>query len=157
MTNKFGRQALTKNWIRRSHSANPASKIWATDTKISGDDVENLLPTMNNLGITDVNLYTSAHGSASGANWDKQTDARRKPHRTFFLEDLDIAKQAARSEGMNITVVDMGILTRHNMQQRLSQDGDHVIGTCYGIADDVVMESLNLPQVTVYKLLQPRP
>ncbi len=41
------------------------------------------------------------------------------------------------------------------MRDRVARDGDHVIATCYGIADEVVMEALNLSNVSLYYLRPP--
>jgi hypothetical protein len=47
----------------------------------------------------------------------------------------------------------MALLNKQQMQHHLLQDGVHVIGSCFGLSDEVVMEALNIQQATVYLLI----
>jgi RHS repeat-associated protein len=157
MTDGNGKPYLTRKWLRRSHSANPGSRIWAADTAIASEHFTNLFRTLAQKGIKEVNLYTGAHGSPHGDNWHPDTGKRLDPDDTFFIEDFVRTRKAAESVGMKIRPVNMANLTRQQVQRRLMKDGVHILGTCYGLADEVVMEALKLTSVTVYQLDLPCP
>ena len=144
---------LLRRWKRGYHAENPRSHIWAADTSISSSNVTNLLA---NLGDkkrkpTHANLYTGAHGSPDGMNWDPVTGKRLDPHPAFFDQDRDVGT-VALGMGITINLVDLGSETKQSIARRLRNDGVHIMSTCFGLSDEVVMESLNLSHVTVYDL-----
>jgi hypothetical protein len=54
--------------------------------------------------------------------------------------------------GITINLIDLGSETKQSIARRLRVDGVHIMSTCFGLSDEVVMESLNLSHVTVYDL-----
>lgn len=157
MTDRSGKPYLARKWLRRPHIDNPKSGIWAADTAIASEHFTNLFQALAQKGIKEVNLYTGAHGNPYGDNWNPDTGRRLNPDDTFFVEDFVRTRTAAASVGMKIKPVNMANLTRQQVQRRLATDGVHIMGTCYGLADDVVMEALKLTNVTVYQLDLPSP
>lgn len=157
LINRFGAPYLARRWARRSHAQNSGSRIWAPDTAISADHFTNLFRNLASKGVTEVNVYTGAHGSPYGGNWHNVTGKRLNGDDQLFIEDFVHTRKAAESVGIRIKPINLGNMTRQQMQHRLMKSGVHIIGTCYGLSDDAVMEALNLSHVTVYKLTDPRP
>lgn len=151
-TNRFGEPALERQWIYGRHHRNPYSVIWAADTAVAGEDFTKVFKLLAGVGATKVNVYTGAHGEPYGRNWHLRTGERLDAEPQFFLEDLVDTKKAAKAVGATITPVNMALLTKQEMQHHLLRGGVHLIGSCFGLADEVVMEALNLQQVTVYHL-----
>jgi RHS repeat-associated protein len=148
-----GNPYLVRRWERGSHFQNSQSRIWAADTSISASNVANLLRNLSKKKrITSVNVYTGAHGDPSGMNWDPQTGKRLDPHRDFLLQDRTDTERTAQDMGITINLVDLGSETKQSIANRLRSNGVHIMSTCFGLSDEVVMESLNLSHVTVYDL-----
>jgi len=152
-TNRFGKPDLVKEWTYGAHGRNPDSSIWAPDTAINGTDFTKIFQLMSRYGVTKVNVYTGAHGEPYGRNWHLRTGERLDVEPEFFLEDVVHTKRAARAVGVTINPINMALLNRQQMQHHLLQDGVHVIGSCFGLSDEVVMEALNIQQATVYLLV----
>jgi RHS repeat-associated protein len=151
-TNRFGNPALERQWMFGPHHGNPYSVIWAADTVVAGEDFTKVFQLLARVGATNVNVYTGAHSEPYGRNWHLRTGERLDVDPSFFLEDLVHTKRAAKAVGVTITPINMGLLTKQQMQHHLLRDGVHLIGSCFGLSDEVVMEALNLRQVTVYDL-----
>jgi RHS repeat-associated protein len=149
-TNRFGQTSLKTGWTSGTHSRNPKSSIWAPDTSINEKDFPEIFKVLSEKGTTEVNVYTGAHGVPDGRNWHLRTGERLLAAHRFFLEDLVRTKKAAQSVGIRIKPVNIGLLTKQQMQHHLMKDGVHLIGTCFGSSDEVVMEALNLSRVVVY-------
>jgi RHS repeat-associated protein len=148
-----GSPFLLRRWKRGSHFQNPKSRIWAADTSIGASNVTNLLANLSRKKrTTEVNLYTGAHGNPDGMNWNPETGARLDAHRGFFDQDRDEVRNVAPAMGITINLVDLGSETKQSIARRLRDDGVHVMSTCFGLSDEVVMESLNLSHVIVYDL-----
>jgi len=152
-TNRFGTPTLVRQWIYGLHHRNPNSSIWAPDTEINGKDFDKLFTTLSNVGAKKVTVYTGAHGEPYGRNWHLRTAERLDAEPRFFLEDLVHSRKAASAVGATMTPVNMALLTKQEMQHHLLKDGVHIIGSCFGLSDEVVMEALNVQQVTVYDLV----
>lgn len=148
--NRFGKQEVPPQWMYGEHDQNPYSMIWAPDTVIRGPDFTKVFALLSGRGATHVNVYTGAHGEPFGRNWHLRTGQRLDAEPKFFLEDLVHSKAAAKSVGATITPMNMALMTKQEMQHLLQRDGFHLIGSCFGIADEVVMEALQLQQATVY-------
>jgi RHS repeat-associated protein len=144
---------LLRRWKRGYHFENPRSHIWAADTSIGSSNVTNLLTNLSKKKrVTQANLYTGGHGNPDGMNWDPQTGKRLDPHRAFFDQDRDGVEKDALEMGITINLIDLGSETKQSIARRLRVDGVHIMSTCFGLSDEVVMESLNLSHVTVYDL-----
>ena len=152
--NRGGKKDVTRNWIYGTHVRNPKSRIWAADTAINYADFPNLFPHMTGRGITKATFYAGVHGHPDGRNWGADW-FHKSPDRFLYDQELRLTKPAAASAGLDIDVENMGDLLITRMRDRLEQDGDHVIATCYGIANEVVMEALNLTNVSLYYLRPP--
>ncbi|MDQ0011174.1 RHS repeat-associated protein [Luteibacter jiangsuensis] len=152
--NRNGNKDVTRNWIYGTHVRNPKSRIWAADTAINYKDLSNLFPHMTGRGITNATFYSGAHGKADGDNWAADR-FHKSPDRAAYEDDLDVTIAAAAAAGLNIDVENMGDMLITTMRDLLARDGDHVIATCYGIADPVVMEALNQANVSLYYLRPP--
>lgn len=149
-TDRFGKPDLEKEWTYGAHHRNPHSIIWAPDTTVKGTDFTKVFQLLSRYGVTKVNVYTGAHGEPYGRNWHLRTGERLDVEPQFFLEDLVHTKRAAKAVGATITPINMALLNRQQMQHHLLKDGVHLIGSCFGLADEVVMEALNASHVTVY-------
>lgn len=149
-----GKKDVTRNWIYGEHVRNPKSRIWAADTSINYKDFSNLFPHMTGRGITRATFYSGAHGHANGDNWAENW-FHRSPDEFLYKQELAMTKSAATSAGLDIDVENIGDMLITTLRDLLERDGDHVIATCYGIADPVVMEALNMLNVTLYYLRPP--
>lgn len=152
--NRGGKKDVTRNWIYGTHVRNPKSRIWAADTAINYKDFSNLFPHMTGRGITNATFYSGAHGNADGDNW-AANGIHKSPDRAAYEDDLDVTMEVAMVAGLKIDVENMGNMLITTMRDLMARDGDHVIATCYGIADEVVMEALNLSNVSLYYLRPP--
>jgi RHS repeat-associated protein len=149
---RFGQLNLVRKWTPGTHRQNPNSMIFAADTTITQSFVPNVFHLLNTHGFTKANVYTGAHGEPYGRNWHLRTGERLNTEPKFFLEDFVLTKKAAKATGKTINAVNMAFLTKQQMQHHLLKDGAHIIGCCFGLADEVVMDALNLQQVVVYDL-----
>jgi RHS repeat-associated protein len=150
-TGKDGRPKLRKHWAEKIHPGNPNSRIWAADTAINERNFKKLFRIMKWRGVTDFTLYTGSHGRPDGKNWGRHTGVKVKLHEPVFHEiDAQKTTDVAEAMGMRVTLEDMTWMTKQDMHDSLATSGEHVIGFCYGIADEVVMEALNLTEVNVY-------
>lgn len=149
------RAQVTRNWRRGIHTANPHSQIWAADSEVNYTDFPDLFAQMKNRGIKKATVYSGVDGSPRGKNWEAGSWFHVNPQRRFYLEDLVATVPAGKVAGINIDVVDIGDILKTDFQDHLSRDGVHIIGACYGIADEYVMEALNLSNTTVYYLSPP--
>jgi hypothetical protein len=140
-----------------THSQNSQSRIWAANTPISASNFSHLFAQLKKKGVTRLKLYTGTHGDGSGMNWNPITGKRLDGDGKLYLEDEISTKRLARDAGISIDIIDMGSKTKADIDASLREPGVHVIGSCFGAADEVVMEALNLSQVTLYKLSQSRP
>ena len=152
-SDRQGNPDVRKQWIYGTHIRNDRSSIMAPDSAIRSSDVEELLPTLKSLGITHLNLYTGVHGQAYGRNWYAGTGASARPDPHLVHEDRVHTTKAADSIGITIHLVDLGSMTKQDFRNRLLQDGLHIISTCFGLADDVVMDALNVSHATVFARL----
>ena len=151
-TDKHGRPRLRKHWAEKIHPGNPNSRIWAADTAISERNFKKLFRIMKWRGVKEFTLYTGAHGRPDGKNWAKNTGVKVKLHEpAFHAVDAQKTTAIAEAMGMRVTLEDMTWMIKEDMHASLAASGDHVIGFCYGIADEVVMEALNLTEATVYQ------
>ncbi len=155
--NTFGALYLKTGWKRRRPPGNRKSSIVAADTAISAESFTTVFKWLLDKGVSEVSVYTGAHGVPMGNNWNLRTGERLDAEPKFFLEDVVRTKRAAQSAGMKITPINMALMTKQEMQHHLLRDGVHVIGSCYGVSDEVVMNVLNVTQATVYKLNSPVP
>lgn len=152
-TDRSGEPAVAREWTVRPHNQNQDSVIWATDSEVANADFRGVFRRLNTSGVTRVNVYTGAHGDPWGENWHLRTGERLDPVPQFYISDLVHTKKAAKRYGMTINVVNMAVLNKQDMQHHLLQDGVHLIGSCFGLSDEVVMEALNIQQATVYLLV----
>ncbi len=146
----FRKAGPGEEWTYGAHHRNPHSIIWAPDTTVKGTDFTKVFQLLSRYGVTRVNVYTGAHGEPYGRNWHLRTGERLDVEPQFFIEDLVHTKRAAKAVGATITPINMALLNRQQMQHHLLKDGVHLIGSCFGLADEVVMEALNASHVTVY-------
>jgi hypothetical protein len=154
---RFGKPSLKTRWTRRRPPGNPNSSIVAPDTAIASESFTTVFEWLVGKGVSEVSVYTGAHGVPMGDNWNLRTGERLDVEPRFFLEDVVKTKKAAQSVGMKIKPVNMALMTRQEMHDHLLKDGVHVVGSCYGLSDEVVMNVLNLTQATVYRLDKPSP
>ncbi|MDQ0011175.1 RHS repeat-associated protein [Luteibacter jiangsuensis] len=150
--NRFGKLDLATEWAFGAHDRNPNSVIWAPDSSVNGQAFTKVFQLLSRHGVKEVNVYTGAHGEPYGRNWHLRTGERLDVEPKFFLEDLVHTKRAARATGVTINPINMALLNRQQMQHHLLKDGVHLIGSCFGLSDEVVMEALNIQQATVYLL-----
>lgn len=155
--NRVGNLRLRIRWADRAHAGNRESSIMAADTSITLQDFKKVFTLLKKAGVKDVNLYTGAHGEPYGRNWHGKTGEKLDTKGLFLVQDLVHTKRLAGSMGLKVNNVSMIGMTKRDMQHKLSKDGIHIIGYCFGIADEVVMEALNAPQATVYHLSQQTP
>lgn len=153
---RLGRRSVTREWREGTHTENPRSQIWAADSEVNYTDFPDLFLRMKKRGITDVTIYSGVDGHPYGKNWDERTGFHLKPNEFFYAQDVGKTKPAGTSAGINVKILDAGDIWKTEMQNHLLQDGVHVIGSCYGIADETVMDALNLTNATVY-YLSPQP
>lgn len=148
---------LPVRWSGGTHTQNPQSRIWAAVTPVSVENFPRLFALLKKRGVTRLSLYTGTHGDGSGMNWNPITGRRLDGEGKFYLQDETVTKKAARDAGIDISIIDMGSRTKADIDASLRVSGVHVIGSCFGAADEVVMDALNLPHVTLYELSQVRP
>ncbi len=149
---KSGWIHVRRQWRYGTHTTNPRSQIWATDSPVGLTDFPGLFRQMKGFGITDVTVYSGSNGKPSGRNWDARTGLHVSQAGSFYIEDLMWTRKAGASVGIRVAVEYTGELTKHDLGRRLLRSGVHVIGICFGIADEVVRDALNLSHVTVYHL-----
>ena len=147
---------LPVHWSGGTHSQNSQSRIWAANTPIRASNFRYLFKQLGKNAVTRLKLYTGTHGDGSGMNWNPITGKRLDGDGNFYLEDEISTKRVARDAGIRIDIIDMGSRTKADIETSLREPGVHVIGSCFGAADEVVMDALNLSQVTLYKLNQSR-
>jgi RHS repeat-associated protein len=147
-----GNPYIARLWHRRAHPENSESHVWSADTAITVNHFATLFASLEARGTREVYIYTGAHGSAYGDNWSPETGKRLHASDKFFLEDFTHARELAGRFRIRITPVNMGNLTSQQMKNRLARTGVHIIGSCYGLADEVVMEVLHMTHTTVYRL-----
>lgn len=148
---RLGRPALEPKWFEHLHLFNEESTIWAADTVISADHFPPLFRTLQARGVTHLSLYSGAHGNATGKNWASDSAFKTDLLQFDFLSaDLFDTTSKARAAGIDVYVADMKNLSRQAMQEMLAEDGVHVIGYCFGIADREVMRAIGLTNVTVF-------
>jgi RHS repeat-associated protein len=152
-TDRSGEPAVAREWTVRPHNRNQDSVIWATDSEVVSADFTRVFRRLNTSGVTKVNVYTGAHGDPWGENWHLRTGERLDPAPQFYISDLVHTKKAAKRYGITINVVNMAVLNKQDMQHHLLKDGVHLIGSCFGLSDEVVMEALNIQQATMYLLV----
>jgi RHS repeat-associated protein len=152
--NTGGQNDVTRNWIVGTHVNNPRSRIWAADTAINYADFPHLFPHMTGRGVTNATLYSGVDGYADQSNWG--ANWFHKQQNTLFIDqDVRHTKPAGRRVGIDIEIEDVGDFLISDFRKSLAGNGDHIIGSCYGIADEVVMDALNLSNVTLYCLRPP--
>lgn len=155
----WGRPALEPKWFEHLHLFNEESTIWAADSVISADHFPPLFRTLQVRGVTHMSLYSGAHGNATGKNWASDS-AFKKELLQFDLLSADLfdTTSQARAAGIDVYVADMKNLSRQTMQEMLAENGVHVIGYCFGIADREVMRAIGLTNVTVFEpwIAEPR-
>lgn len=151
-TNRFGKLAVAREWTVRAHNENQDSIIWAADSAVAGVDFKKVFRRLSKSGLTKVNVYTGAHSEPHGRNWHLRTGERLDPEPKFYISDLVHTKKAAQRYGVTINVVNMATLNKQQMQHHLLKDGVHLIGSCFGLSDEVVMGALNIQKATVYYL-----
>ncbi|MGN6092904.1 MAG: RHS repeat-associated core domain-containing protein [Luteibacter jiangsuensis] len=154
----FGRPALEPKWFEHVHLSNEKSTIWAADTVISAEYFPPLFRTLQARGVTHLSLYSGAHGRPTGRNWASDSTFKQNQLQFEFLFDdlLDTGAEGFDA-GIDVYVADMRNLSRQTMQEMLAEDGVHVIGYCFGIADREVMRAIGLTNVTVFEPWIPRP
>jgi RHS repeat-associated protein len=154
---KEGRIFLPVRWSGRTHANQSNSKIWAADSPITADNFPRLFQQLKQNGVTRLKLYTGTHGDRSGMNWNPITGDRLDSHPQFLLQDQLRTRRVGRDLGIAVDLVDMGAVKRDVIAKSLKETGVHVIGSCFGAADEVVMEALNASEVTIYRLNLARP
>jgi len=152
--NLGGQQDVTRNWTVGNHVDNPRSRIWAADTAINYADFPNLFPHMTGRGVTNATLYTGVDGYADQSNWGADW-FHKQPNTLFIDQDVRHTIPAGRVSNIDIDIKDVGDVLISDFRKALARDGDHIIGSCYGLADEVVMDALNLSNVTLYCLRPP--
>ena len=155
--NRVGHQRIKRRWTDRTHASNRESSIMAADTVISQKDLNKVFVRLENAGVREINLYTGSHGEPYGRNWHGKTGERLGTEGQFYAQDLAYTKKLATLLDLKINNVSLIGMTKQDMQHRLSKDGVHLIGFCFGVADEAVMEALNMPRATVYDLTPPAP
>ncbi|WP_413625861.1 RHS repeat-associated core domain-containing protein [Luteibacter sp. Lutesp34] len=149
---RLGRPAVTPKWFEHLHLFNEESTIWAADSVISEDHFPPLFQMLQARGVTHLSLYSGAHGNATGKNWAGDSGFKTEQLQFDFLSaDLFDTTSQARAAGIHVYVADMRNLSRKTMQEMLAEDGVHVIGYCFGIADREVMRAIGLKDVTVFE------
>jgi RHS repeat-associated protein len=155
--NENNRIFLPVQWTGRAHASHSNSKIWAASSPISANNFPHLFEQLKKRGVTKLKLYTGTHGDRSGMNWNPITGDRLDSDPQFLLQDQLQARRYGRDLGITVDLVDMGAMKRDAFAASLEEDGVHVIGSCFGVADEVVMEAMNVSQVTLYRLNVARP
>ncbi|SFW34724.1 RHS repeat-associated core domain-containing protein [Luteibacter sp. UNCMF366Tsu5.1] len=150
--NRRGDPDYKKSWIGVVHPNNPSSVVWAADTTVHLASYLKIFRELMASGFPELTLYTGAHGVPDGRNWDRRTGQRHYLDRKYFEMDAVYVDEINRllNGRARINTVDIGSLTRDEFRQALSRRGAHIMGFCFGIADEVVAESLNLKTVTLY-------
>lgn len=138
-------------WAWGRTSANPNSIVWAADTRITLDNLKPVLHALARQGVKKANVYSGAHGVASGDNWTSGIGLRLDSDVRFSVEDLTVTTRRGKQVGVDVTVEHLPVLRKDTLRDLLTRDGVHVMGCCYGIADEVVMDVLGLDEVTVYR------
>jgi RHS repeat-associated protein len=156
-TDSRGNPRVKPRWTSGRHVSNARSTITAADAAVSLNDVKKMLPALEFDGVTQLTLYSGAHGHPLGQNWYAGTGAYASPEPRFAMDDRKYTKVAGKAFGITIDVVDVGRMNRQDFIDRLSEDGQHFIGICFGLAFPAVMEALNVPTATVYMRLPPPP
>jgi len=150
--NGAGKPDLKRSWIGIVHPNNPSSVVWAADTKVNLHSYTKVYRELFDIGFPELTVYTGTHGEIDGQNWNPWTGRRLDPE----PESFNVATRHANYSNLisgghrRLNIVDTAALSRDDFQQALSRRGVHVIGFCFGIADEVVAESLNLKTVTLY-------
>lgn len=148
----LGRPSLKPKWFEHPHLFNEESTIWAADSVISADHFPPLFQTLQARGVTHLSLYSGAHGNATGKNWASDSGFKTELLQFDFLSaDLFDTTSKARAAGIDVYVADMKNLNRQAMREMLAEDGVHIIGYCFGIADREVMRAIGLTNVTVFE------
>jgi RHS repeat-associated protein len=153
---RLGRRSVTREWREAAHTANPRSRIWTVDSEVNYTDFPDLFLRLKKRGISHATVYSGVDGHPYGKNWDEHTWFHLRPNTFFYDQDVGKTTLAGASAGINVDIVDAGDLLKTDMQDHLLKDGVHIIGSCYGIADEIVMKALNLSNATVY-YLSPQP
>jgi RHS repeat-associated protein len=152
--NTGGQKDVTRNWTYGTHVNEPRSRIWAADTAINYADFPNLFPHMTGRGVTNATLYSGVDGHADQSNWNSRW-FHKQPNALFNDQDVRHTQPSGRRAGINIEIEDVGEMMISDFRESLAMPGDHIIGSCYGIADEVVMDAMNLTNVSLYYLRPP--
>lgn len=150
-SNRHGKPILTVEWKRYLHNGNPDSSIWVADTTVNAGSVKNLIPRLQRKGVTKVFLYTGVHGVDTGDNWTHLSGIRLSSDAKFYMQDYRNAQRKGKEIGVDVELEAAALLTRDTMHQRLQRSGTHVLGFCFGVADEVFMDAVNLKAATVYR------
>lgn len=147
-----GQPFVTQEWSVRIHAANPRSLVLASDSPTYHKEYDPLFARLNKLGVRNFTHYSGTHGRQDGENWDIESQVNVGAEQRIIQDDLAYMREAEIRFGMTIAVKDIGGWTSGQFRDALSQDGIHTLGSCYGLADRVVRQSLNLPIVTIYAM-----
>lgn len=149
-TRPLGKRRLTMNWTDLAHARNSDTSIIAADTAIKGAHLIEVIDLVAQAGIKKVNVYTGGHGDERGENWNRRGD--RYPHLAvsgFAAEDAKF-KMLASARGIKLNLINLNDINLTEFEGRLAGNGVHIIAHCFGVADPVVMNALNLSHVFVY-------
>ncbi|WP_413625876.1 RHS repeat-associated core domain-containing protein [Luteibacter sp. Lutesp34] len=148
--NRLGEPDLKRTWSVLRHPDNPASFVIAADTEVHNKDLDSLYEGLEAHGVSESIIYTGFHGAPHGNNWDPRTGGPREPTQRSHMEDYAFARERWTTARKTVRVANAANLTKSTFRQALAENGVHVISTCFGLADEAVMEALRLTEVTVY-------
>lgn len=146
-----GEPTLIPVWIEGRAKAPSTARVFAADSAITGRDWAEFAQDLRAQGITQLNVYTGAHGVPEGNNWSRANGERLDVSSDLYAQDLAQAREVT-SSGFSIKVVNMFQMTESQMVDYLSKDGVHIMACCYGAADSAVMKATGTSQVTVARV-----
>jgi RHS repeat-associated protein len=145
-----GKRRLTRHWIDRPHGRNSETSIIAADTTIKGKHLIEVIDRVAQAGIRNANVYTGGHGDARGQNWNPRGDRYPDLAVSAFAAQDAAFTMMARRRGIKLTLTNLNDINLSQFEERLADDGVHIIAHCFGVADPAVMNALNLSHVFVY-------
>ncbi|SKB82280.1 RHS repeat-associated core domain-containing protein [Luteibacter sp. 22Crub2.1] len=145
---------IAPQWFKAKNAA--GGTVYFTDTMTNGTIVGEVMDAIAKKRAAQKSKHkiiglTGGHGNALGDNYKNgirvHADSRFQPEDNFSAAN---AFFKYGNPGLKIRTKNIAGKSPAKIRKWLSQPGDIIVGHCYSAADPIVMEVLNLKEVTVY-------
>jgi RHS repeat-associated protein len=155
VTNKIPAR-VQGNWVRPKWHERPnraGGTIYAADTFVTSNDVATKVTRLaySTTDNKDIHILSGVHGYPRGDNYTRN-GRRTLGEPQFFQMDTYLARHLQVQTGRRITVTNIYRKSDRTIGS-LSQKNAHIVQAyCFGAADPVVMEAMNVDKVKAFRL-----